>query len=1008
MDTAIADKHCVEIRKQWKEAGVTAAPNTLYSLSFWVRDIAIAVGLMWFFATFKETLAAYLTYPGAVALSAVVQGTAWTGLWVLGHECGHGAFSNIAVIETAVGYITHTALLVPYFSWQFTHAKHHRYTNHLTKGESHVPMTEKAAKGFAPFLNMLGEDGFAIFQVFGHLVFGWPLYLIRNDTGGRTQADLKTRLNRKKDKSHFIPNQIFPKRLHNKVAASTVGCVAMIALVIQMQRLGYDTLFFYWMPYLVTNGWLVLYTWLQHTDPSMPHYGDDEHTFHKGALSTIDRPYPWLIDQLHHHIGTTHVAHHLNHHIPHYRAQKATEIVANVLGQDYAFINKGIVESTYYVAKTCHYVKGVEGVQYMQSLCKSVGENTGKKEFVSEVMESTYKRSAELMNAGAEYAGELNKKLQGINVKFWFLGAIALYAMGSYLINKQNYLINIVGFVTVAYAMNQFYRCGYSCTSLVEAQTQSIKSYWQRWIVGQISLFVLLTPMSSMYGRVVEADEGSSAVGSIVRRVLRSFDPSDALERAKRLGSCDHPAQWVALQFFCLALFAFIFFPALFLNIGIGGIVRHWLIPFVVLHYQLGSFSRDGNKNRAYERAQDFFQIDELKVKMVQVRSAMDSYTVMHEGVEYTQGPHWFNLIYLSICHIMGFYGFYLGFTYCSWDTVLIAFLMYQFSGLGITAGAHRLWAHRTYKAHWLTQVFLMVANSMANQGSIYKWARDHRAHHKHVDTDMDPHNAENGFWYSHMGWLFSRKSPEVILAGRNVFTADLDKNKVVQFQKRNYPWFGPFMSFIFPCLVTGAYNGDYWSGFWVCGFARYIWVLHATWFVNSLAHLWGDRPYLPILPAENLFVSLCAMGEGWHNYHHAYPYDYSTSEYGMWKWNPTTVFLDTLAMFGLVTDRRKATVSGKKKIPDAELPEFTKEDVDASVDQAAYFIIVGDYVYDVATFLAQQLHPGGSAILKRYVGKDATETFYRGAKHAHTPVAFNLLDELKIGKLVESKKKTQ
>ena len=114
-----------------------------------------------------------------------------TGLWVIAHECGHGAFSDSLLLNDIVGFILHAALLVPYFAWQFTHKKHHIRTNHLLDGETHVPTSAKGfgiqsdgkLTGMAFIADAVGEDSFALLQVIGHLLFGWPLYLIKNDTG---------------------------------------------------------------------------------------------------------------------------------------------------------------------------------------------------------------------------------------------------------------------------------------------------------------------------------------------------------------------------------------------------------------------------------------------------------------------------------------------------------------------------------------------------------------------------------------------------------------------------------------------------------------------------------------------------------------------------------------------------------------------------------------------------------------------------------------------------------
>ncbi len=140
---------------------------------------------------------------------------------------------------------------------------------------------------------------------------------------------------------------------------STIGCLTTIGLLLY-----YNLVREYVGPYLVVNAWLVLITWLQHTHPNIPHYGADEFTFLKGALSTVDRPYPWLIDHLHHHIGTTHALHHINYSIPHYRAQEYTREIKKVLGAEYNFDNTPIWKAALIASKKCVYVEGLNGVQY--------------------------------------------------------------------------------------------------------------------------------------------------------------------------------------------------------------------------------------------------------------------------------------------------------------------------------------------------------------------------------------------------------------------------------------------------------------------------------------------------------------------------------------------------------------------------------------------------------------------------------------------------------------------
>jgi stearoyl-CoA desaturase (delta-9 desaturase) len=266
-------------------------------------------------------------------------------------------------------------------------------------------------------------------------------------------------------------------------------------------------------------------------------------------------------------------------------------------------------------------------------------------------------------------------------------------------------------------------------------------------------------------------------------------------------------------------------------------------------------------------------------------------------------------VIYLTLAHVAAVVGLFT-LPYCKWQTLLLAFVLWPISGLGITAGAHRLWAHRSYSASLPVRFFLMLCASIANQGSIYHWCRDHRVHHKNSETEGDPHNATRGFFFAHMGWLLVKKHPDVVQSGKQLDYTDLEADPLIMFQKRWDPWFALFMCFIFPSILCTLWGDTFWHGYWVPGTLRYVWVLHCTWLVNSAAHIYGDRPYDPsINPSENPFVALAAIGEGWHNWHHKYPFDYSASESGVLRqYNPTTLFIDTMARFGLVGDRKRAT----------------------------------------------------------------------------------------------------
>jgi len=247
----------------------------------------------------------------------------------------------------------------------------------------------------------------------------------------------------------------------------------------------------------------------------------------------------------------------------------------------------------------------------------------------------------------------------------------------------------------------------------------------------------------------------------------------------------------------------------------------------------------------------------------------------------------------------------------CSAATLWWAFVLWPITGFGITGGAHRLWSHRSYTAKPLYRGIVMLMNSCANQGSIWHWARDHRTHHFHSETVADPHDAIRGFLFAHIGWLYLKKDKRVAEAGRMVNMDDLRQDGFVMLQKRLDPWWNVFWCFFAPALVAHYGWGErFMNGVMVPGVLRYVYVLHCTWLVNSAAHLWGERPYdAKSNPAENPLVAIASIGEGWHNWHHKYPFDYAASEYGVLRqFNPTKFVIDTCAAVGLVTERKRAT----------------------------------------------------------------------------------------------------
>ncbi len=359
-----------------------------WSMYYLVRGFALGAACVYATTQYLSTdLPSYtdpvacLTWAAGWSSYAFWMGTIMTGPWVVAHECGHGAFSPSQTWNDFFGFFTHQFLLVPYFAWQYTHAKHHRRTNHLTDGESHVPSTatenglgpnNERQSFYAVLHEAMGDGAFAGFQVWTHLHIGWPLYLMGLASTGKLDHKGKPLDGRIAD--HFrTDSPMFPGKISTKVFVSTLATVAQIAylcyLMLPSQYGILPVTLWYWNPYMVTNAWLVLYTWLQHTDPSVPQYGEGEWTWVRGALTTIDRPYG-IFDWFHHRIGSTHVAHHFFHEMPHYHALEATKALEEFLGPKglYNYDPTPFWKAMWRIGKTCHYVQDVDGIQYYKSM----------------------------------------------------------------------------------------------------------------------------------------------------------------------------------------------------------------------------------------------------------------------------------------------------------------------------------------------------------------------------------------------------------------------------------------------------------------------------------------------------------------------------------------------------------------------------------------------------------------------------------------------------------------
>ena len=293
-------------------------------------------------------------------LYGVVTGTVAMGCWVLAHECGHNAFHPNRRIEAWVGFTLHSLLLVPYFSWARSHAVHHAHCNHLEQGETHVPPRDTLPSGRVTedLRRRLGHRLFGCVSLFSHVVLGWPLYLFLGATGGEDYG---------RPTSHFWNGAgyqrgrraLFPLSFRGQMIRSTVGVMAVLfgLLLLAFKFSLARVLCVYGLPYIVVNSWLVIYTWLQHTDQHIPHFSSEHWTWSKGALQTVDRPYGPLLNWLHHGIGSTHVCHHVNSRIPHYNAWRGTVLLKRAYPDLVRYDATPIHQALWRVATRCAAVR---------------------------------------------------------------------------------------------------------------------------------------------------------------------------------------------------------------------------------------------------------------------------------------------------------------------------------------------------------------------------------------------------------------------------------------------------------------------------------------------------------------------------------------------------------------------------------------------------------------------------------------------------------------------------
>lgn len=230
---------------------------------------------------------------------------------------------------------------------------------------------------------------------------------------------------------------------------------------------------------------------------------------------------------------------------------------------------------------------------------------------------------------------------------------------------------------------------------------------------------------------------------------------------------------------------------------------------------------------------------------------------------------------------------------------LVTSFVLWYLTGLSITIGYHRFYSHRTHQPGKIFEFILLTLGTLATQGSAIQWSFNHRRHHRYTDTERDPHSIKEGFWHAHMGWMLRETEPVDLSK-----VQDLAKNKWAMFQHEHYGKLVFGANAITTIIVAYLFN-DFWGAMTFALGLRMMALHHFTWFINSLAHTWGSRSYARELTAvDNYLIALFTFGEGYHNYHHAFPSDYRNG-IRWYHYDPSKWIIWSFDKLGLTSDKQ-------------------------------------------------------------------------------------------------------
>ncbi|EMD37162.1 hypothetical protein CERSUDRAFT_155708, partial [Gelatoporia subvermispora B] len=345
--------------------------QTWRGLAYLMRDISMA-GIAWKLATLIDPFFAKQgvaeLFGGFCPLARWsmwlvywwFQGLIFTGIWVIGHECGHGAFSPNQWICDLVGYTVHTLLWTPYFSWKISHHRHHCNHASMERDEVYVPKTrsdlgipQEGGPSKIDYDEYFGDTPiYTSYMLIRQQLFAFPAYLICNVSGQK---------NYPKWTNHFDPNSIlFSASQREAVIISNLGIFAMMCIIgFASGTWGVAAITkYYGLPWLCVTHWFVMITYLHHTDPELPHYRDALWNFQRGAAATVDRDFlGWMGRFFLHDVAHFHVIHHFFPKIPFYHGPEATEYLQAFIGEHYRRSDKPVFRALWDNYNDCQFVE---------------------------------------------------------------------------------------------------------------------------------------------------------------------------------------------------------------------------------------------------------------------------------------------------------------------------------------------------------------------------------------------------------------------------------------------------------------------------------------------------------------------------------------------------------------------------------------------------------------------------------------------------------------------------